>query len=90
MKVARVAREELRVTWRCTEPFCVFRDGVPEVYTSDQEVLDDDPILKTHRAYFEPAAARVLGRRVEQTTADPGVPRSVTLVPVPPVEEKNS
>lgn len=82
----RTRDEQQRQVYRCTEPFAIYRDGVPVVFGADQEVLDDDPILKTHRTHFEPAAARAMRRaQVEQTTAAPGEYRSVA--PVPPVEE---
>lgn len=73
--------EQQRQLYRCTNPFAVVRAGVPEVYGADAEVLDDDPILKTHRDHFEPAAARALRRsRVEQATAAPNELRRVTTV----------
>lgn len=74
-------REEQRQLFRCTNPFSVFRRGIPEVYGAGEEVLDDNPILKTHRDHFEPAAERVLRRtRVEQATAAPNELRRVTTV----------
>ena len=68
--------------YRCVEPFATFRDGIPEVYGATAEVLEGDPILKSHRAHFEPVSDRVLRRaRVEQATAAPGELRS-PVVPV--------
>lgn len=78
------ARDEQRHLLRCVEPFAVFHGSVPSVYGAGAEVLDDDPILKTHRAHFEPAEARVLKRtRVEQATAAPGELRRVSTVEEP-------
>lgn len=67
-------REVHQPLWRCTESFMIpGANGVPEVFAEGDEILDSDPILKTHRHMFEPAAARVLRRSpVEQTTAAPG------------------
>lgn len=67
-----------RTLYQCVEPFAVFRDGIPEVYGADRMVLAGDPILKTHAAYFRPAADRV-----EAMTASPGEMRPVTI-PTPP------
>jgi hypothetical protein len=79
-------RDEQRALWRCVNPFSIFRGGVPEVYADGHEVLDNDPILKTHRDHFEPAAERVTRRTpVEQTTAAPGEYRTVQ----PAVEESD-
>jgi hypothetical protein len=74
------ARDEQRPLWRCVEPFAVYRGTVPDVYAEGQEVLDNDPILTTHRSHFEPAAARVVRRApVEQTTAAPGETRPASM-----------
>lgn len=69
---------------RVTEPFAVWRDGMPATYTAGMLVDDKDPILKTHKHLFEDVSAAVKSRPsrgVEQATADPGEPRSIT----PPV-----
>lgn len=77
-------REEQRTLYRCVHPFSVFQGKVPTVYGAGEEVLDDNPILKTHRSHFEPAADRVLRRtRVEQATAAPNELRRVTTVEEP-------
>lgn len=73
--------DDQRHMFRCVGAFAVYRDGVPHVYADGVEVLDDDPILKTHREHFEPAAARVLRRpRVEQATAAPGETRRISTL----------
>jgi hypothetical protein len=70
--------------WRCRESFAT-AGAVPAVYGAGQEVLGDDPILQTHRSFFEPAADRVSAARartpVESATAGPGERRS-SVVPV--------
>ena len=67
---------------RCTESFAVFVDGVPLVYSEGAEVLGDDPILRTHSAMFEPAAARLVrAGRVERATAEPGEKRAPLVDP---------
>jgi hypothetical protein len=67
---------------RCSDPFTVWKDGVPVVYSSDREIFEDDPILKTHRHHFEPASDRVLQRtRTETATASPGELRGPVLPP---------
>lgn len=63
-----------RAVYRCVEPFAVYRDGVPDVYGTDREVLGDDPILRTHGHAFVDVAARI-----EAATAAPGERRSVTI-----------
>lgn len=69
-------------TYRCVQPFVMYRDGVPVVFAGDSEVLDDDPILTTHASYFEPSSQRIERmRRVEQATAAPGEFRSPVLPP---------
>ena len=69
---------------RCVNPFAIVVNGVWRVYAAGDEVLDSDPILKTHGDNFEPAAERVLARsRIEQTTADPGEYRAPTPAPSP-------
>lgn len=71
-----------RTVYRCVEPFAIFKDGRPEVYGEGVEVLDGDPILKTHRTHFEDSVSRVLrSRNVEQATAAPGERRTVTTIP---------
>lgn len=70
---------------RVTEPFAVWRDGMPATYTAGMLVDDKDPILKTHKHLFEDVSAAVKARPtrgVETATADPGEPRSLT----PPTE----
>jgi hypothetical protein len=55
---------------RCTGSFAV--GNPPVVYSAGALVGDDDPILRTHAAYFEPA---------EQTIArQDAAPRSVAAV----------
>lgn len=91
--MARAPRSQpdQRSLYRCTSPFSVFRDGVPVVYNGDQEVLEDDPILKTHRHHFEPASDRVLQRtRVEEATAAPGELRGPVLPPSTDTKEDKS
>ena len=71
---------------RCVKPFTVWdARGIPSTFAAGREVLDDDPILKTHAAHFEPASRRVLAdrARVESATAAPGEQRSVTPRPAP-------
>ena len=73
--------------WRCMSGFSIFKAGIPEVFPEGREVFGDDPILRTHRQYFEPAAdrvARVSGRvQVEQATAAPGEYRTAVTPGVP-------
>lgn len=77
-------REEQRQLYRCVNPFSVFRGQVPEVYGAGEEILDDNPILKTHPDHFEPATDRVLRRtRVEQATAAPNELRRISTVEEP-------
>jgi hypothetical protein len=73
--------QQARPLWRCTSSFAVFRNGVPIVYGEGQEIFDDDPILTTHRDYFEHAGKRVAARRapVEQATAVPGETRPASV-----------
>jgi hypothetical protein len=81
----RISREVASATYRCISPFAVYRDGVPEVYATGEEVLEGDPVLKTHAAMFEPSSARLVRRApVEQATAAPGELRA-PVVPVLPV-----
>lgn len=76
------AREDQRQLYRCTSPFAVYRGRVPVVYSADDEVLDDDPILATHSHLFERANERALKRaRFEQATAAPNELRHVTTRP---------
>jgi hypothetical protein len=51
--------------------------AAPVAFRPGQQVMDDDPILKTHRQFFVPAADRV-----EQATAAPGERRPI----VPPTD----
>lgn len=70
---------------RVTEPFTVWRDGMPVAYTAGKLIGDKDPILKTHAHLFEDVETAVQQRptrKVETATADPGEPRSLT----PPTE----
>ena len=70
-----------RTVYRCTESFSP--DG-RTVWAEGDEVLDGEPILKTHRAFFEEAASRVMrSRHVEQATAAPGELRTVSTSPTP-------
>lgn len=64
--------------FRCKEPFVVFKNGVPDVYNDGHLVAGNDPILKTHRAYFE-VQTLGSGLRVETATAEPGERRTRTV-----------
>ena len=76
------AKQSIRTVWRCVEPFAVREGRVLNVYGQGQEVLDDHPILKTHRTHFRPAS-----EQVERMTAAPGELRAT---PIPkPVEATN-
>lgn len=80
--MARPARVEPSEIYRCVEAFAIFRGGVPAVYSDGFEVLGSDPILRTHRAHFQPATDQILRRQsVEQATAAPGEMRSITSPP---------
>lgn len=77
------------MTYRCLGGIAVYVDGRPRVIPGGALVADDDPILKTHRAQFEPvetytarvaAAASSPASAVETATAAPGEARTV----VPP------
>lgn len=63
-----------REVFQCVEPFAIWRDGVPQSYGHDSQVLAEDPILKSHPRHFVPAADRV-----EAMTAAPGERRSVHI-----------
>jgi hypothetical protein len=63
-----------REMFTCTEPFVVFRDGIPDVFGPGRQVFADNPILKSHPANFVPSADRV-----EQMTAGPGELRAVAI-----------
>lgn len=66
--------------FRCVESFAVFSGNVPTVYTEGQEVLDGNPILRTHRKHFEDATSRVMRttQHIERATAAPGGMRTVS------------
>lgn len=67
--------------FRCVEAFAIFTNGHPEVYSDGQEVMEGDPILKTHRSHFEDASLRVMrSRHVETATAAPGEARTVSTI----------
>ena len=75
------------MTFRCTGGFAVATpDGTPHVIPGGALVQDDDPILKTHAAMFEPvetftarrAAAVTSFSAVETATAEPGELRTVS------------
>jgi hypothetical protein len=71
-----------RTVYRCTEAFAIYKDGAPLVFTDGQEVLEGDPILKSHRQHFETSESRVMRtRQIEQATAAPGELRTVTTTP---------
>jgi hypothetical protein len=75
-----VSDENPRQIWRCTNAFAT-AGKVPRVVGGGEEVLDDDPILKTHRAHFVLAADRLVERaapQFEQATAAPNELRTVT------------
>ena len=67
---------------RCTESFTIWRDGAPVSFVAGQLVEDKHPILKSHGHLFAEPQATAAGpsvlRAVEQATADPGEPRSLT------------
>jgi hypothetical protein len=69
---------------RCTESFTIWRDGAPVAFAAGQLVDDKHPILKTHKHLFaEPEASTGQAppaqlKPVEQATADPGEPRTLT------------
>ncbi|NYV72983.1 hypothetical protein [Streptomyces sp. UH6] len=66
---------------RATQPFTAYLDGVPRVVRTGDLVQDDDPVLKGRERLFEDVDAHVAQRAprtVEQATADPGEPRSLT------------
>lgn len=72
--------------YRCTESFAIHRDGIPLVYAAGAEVLADDEVLATHRAFFELASAR-LSRTptIEAATAGPAEKRAAaSKAPTPP------
>lgn len=74
------AKADPAEVYRCVEAFAVFDGNVPRVYGFDDEILGDDPILKTHRAHFIPASEAVRRRSgIEQATAAPGEVRSVSF-----------
>ena len=77
------------MTYRCTGGFAVWSDGRPRVFSGGALVADDDPILKTHGASFEPvetytarrsAAPQSASAAVETATAAPGEARQTTNV----------
>lgn len=72
-----------RELYECVEPFTpATRKGeAPQVFGIGRKVFGDDPILRTHRAFFVRAEDRV-----EQATAAPGERRNVTI-PEPPEPE---
>lgn len=69
--------------YRCTEAFSVFPvGGAPLVYGPGHEVSGSDPILVSHRSYFQVVGAelrRAPVARVEQATAAPGELRTSPL-----------
>lgn len=83
------SKPDQRVLYRCTDPFSIWNNGVPTLYAGDREVLEDDPILKTHRHHFEPASQRVANRpRIEEATAVPGEIRGPVLPPRTDTQEE--
>jgi hypothetical protein len=71
---------------RCIEPFATASQrGVSRVYAAGDEVLDDDPILRTHGKFFEDAEVELQRRRgheaVERATAAPGERRQLSDPP---------
>jgi hypothetical protein len=74
---------------RCREPFATEIDGITRVVSAGELVSTDDPAYsRATRIHFEDVAlhvgqqadrrARASGAAVEQATADPGEPRSLT------------
>lgn len=74
---------------RCREPFATEIDGITRVISAGELVSTDDPAYsRATRIHFEDVAlhvgqqagrrARASGAAVEQATADPGEPRSLT------------
>jgi hypothetical protein len=74
---------------RCREPFATEIDGITRVISAGELVSTDDPAYsRGTRIHFEDVAlhvgqqagrrARASGVAVEQATADPGEPRSLT------------
>ncbi len=63
------ARDAQPRMFRCTESFAFFRDGRPHVFAGGQEVLEGDPVLSTHGAFFE-AAEDAVSRRASKRTAE--------------------
>ncbi len=60
------------MTYRCKGGFAVQTEAGPVVYPSGRLVGDDDPILRTHGALFEPVEAQVARQEA--------VPQSVSAV----------
>lgn len=56
----RGVREPQRTVFECRESFAVFRGGVPDVFPAGRQVLDSDPILRSHRPFFVEAADLVV------------------------------
>lgn len=75
------ARESQPRMFRCTESFAYFQDGRPHVFAGGQEVLEGDPVLASHGAFFEAAedavSRRSPKRSAEAASAAPGELRDV-------------
>jgi hypothetical protein len=75
------------MTYRCTGGFVIYVDGQPQMVRSGDLVDDTDPILTTHRNYFEPAETHTARRAaapqsvsaVETASAAPGQARQTDV-----------
>ncbi|WP_255951548.1 hypothetical protein [Streptomyces odontomachi] len=65
---------------RCIKAFSAYEGGRPRVVRDGQLVEESDPIVAGREAHFETVDAHLARRprAVEQATADPGEPRTVT------------
>lgn len=74
------------MTQRCIQSFAFTVDGVPRVWAAGALVGDGDPILKTHKLYFEGVESQVKRQEaaptsvgaVETASAAPDEPRHTT------------
>lgn len=78
---------------RSKKSFATYGPGGPRVVKAGQLVADDDPIVKGRESAFESVDAHLARRpKVEQATADPGEPRTLSLpsepTPFDPGEHK--
>ncbi|MFF2009168.1 hypothetical protein ACFVWY_08855 [Streptomyces sp. NPDC058195] len=67
---------------RCIRSFSAYDGGVPRVVRAGQLLDDNDPIVTGRESAFESVDDHLAARRpqVEQATAEPGEPRSLSLV----------